>query len=191
MAELPGQRPARRLTQPGVERNRLCFRDWLTMRDECLRGRLQPHLQRWISFQCGVHRPDRSAVAVVAAIVALACSTQRSDLISPPVDLGSPGNTATTEELIGDAAATIEAVVNERPIGGATLLDGTTGGGIWANALAEGRVVVAQSSSDFLNAISGDTPTVILIKEGQYDFTLSPGRAAQACRLSKSSRGAR
>jgi pectate lyase len=93
------------------------------------------------------------------------------------------GSGVADADIIDDAAQllAIAAIVDERPIGGASLLDGTTGGGTLEAARAAGRLMQVHSTTDFLSAVSGDTPTVILINEGTYDFTLSPGRAGQAC----------
>ncbi len=131
-----------------------------------------------------IHRPIHStrSWAALVALAAFGCTSQRSDLISAPVTNTSGGGTSNLDsDITGDAAQSIEAVVNEQPIGGASLLGGTTGGGKWATALAAGQVVVVHASSEFLNAVSGDTPAIILIAEGQYDFTLSQGRAGEAC----------
>ena len=116
-------------------------------------------------------------------MVQLGCSTQRSDLISAANGTSSGGGAGTPDAHILDDAQlpALSAVVDERPMGGASLLGGTTGGGTLAAARAAGHLMVVSSATEFLGAVSGDTPTVILINEGTYDFTLSPGRASKAC----------
>jgi hypothetical protein len=113
----------------------------------------------------------------------LGCSTQRSDLISAANSSSSGGGPGAADaDVLGDAQlAALSAVVDERPIGGASLQGGTTGGGTLAAARAGGHLIVVHTAAEFLSAVSGDTPTVILINEGTYDFTLSPGRASKAC----------
>ncbi len=129
-------------------------------------------------------RTCRIFAIIWATLCPLACSTQRSDLISAPNNNSSGGEQGNPDaDIIDDAALmqAIGAIVDERPVGGASLLGGTTGGGTLATAQASGHLVIVYSTSEFLNAISGDTPAVILVTEGTYDFTLSPGRAGQAC----------
>ncbi len=120
---------------------------------------------------------------VLVTVVSLGCSTQRSDLITAASSAssgGAPG--AADADVLDDAQlSSISAIVDERPIGGASLLGGTTGGGTLAAARAGGHLIIVNSAPEFLNAVSGDTPAVILIDEGTYDFTLSPGRASEAC----------
>ena len=108
-------------------------------------------------------------------LAVLACSTQRSELIS--------AISSTDADIVDDPALmqAISAIVDEQPIGSASLLGGTTGGGTLATAQNSGHLVIVNSASEFLNSVSGDTPTVIPISEGTYDFTLSPGRVGQAC----------
>jgi pectate lyase len=110
----------------------------------------------------------------------LGCSTQRSELINGKAQ-EEPGDSAMG--YLGDASTVkaIEDIADDRPIGGASLGSGTTGGGSFADAQANGHVVLVQTPADFLDAVSGDAPTIILLNEGTYDFTLNPGRTAQAC----------
>jgi len=118
-----------------------------------------------------------------AAAFVLGCSVQRSELVTTAPDNGTGGNGSAITELFADAAtaAAIERVVNERPIGGASLGTGTNGGGSLAEAQGNGRVYWVDSEAALLSAVSGDTPAILLILEGVYDFTLVPGRASKAC----------
>ncbi len=116
--------------------------------------------------------------------LALGCSTQRSELITAgPHSTTGGGQAVEDAGMLDDAAVTqaIAAVVNERPVGGASLGPGTSGGGAFAEAQTQGQLRIVHTLTELLNAVSGDTPTVILVVEGLYDFTLTPGRAAKAC----------
>ncbi len=117
-------------------------------------------------------------VLIIAGVFS-ACSVQKSELVTAPA--GSNIDAGSIAELFGDAATEIAAIVDERPIGGATLGSGTQGGGTFADAQARGQIHVVASQADILNSLSGDIPSVILIREGTYDFTLSPGRASKGC----------
>ena len=98
---------------------------------------------------------------------------------------GAPGGAAGSSGGAAGAAGRaggLATIVDERPIGGASLQSGTTGGGTYAAAMAAGRVVNVTSVSQFLSAIAGTTPKVILIAAGTYDFTTTP-MTVQVCHV--------
>lgn len=91
---------------------------------------------------------------------------------------GSAGSTGTG----GAGPRSLPSIVDERPIGGASLQNGTTGGGTYATAMAAGAVVNVTSVSQFLSAVAGSSPKVILIAAGTYDFTTTP-TTVQVCNV--------
>jgi pectate lyase len=106
------------------------------------------------------------------------CSVQNSELVKSN---GNAGATGPIAELFGDAATAVATAVDARPIGGASLGSGTQGGGTLSDAQARGQLHVVGNAADILATVSGDVPAVILIREGTYDFALSPGRTSKAC----------
>ncbi len=82
----------------------------------------------------------------------------------------------------GAVANTLATIIDQRPIGGASLQNGTTGGGTYAAAMAAGRVVNVTSTSQFLGAVVDATPKIILIAAGTYDFTTTP-TTVQVCHV--------
>jgi pectate lyase len=95
---------------------------------------------------------------------------------------GGSGGRAGSAGAGGAAARSLATIVDERPVGGASLQNGTTGGGAYAVALAAGNVVNVTSGSQFLSAVAGTTPKIILIAAGTYDFKTMP-TTVQVCHV--------
>ncbi len=92
----------------------------------------------------------------------------------------SAGGDSSAGTTSAGGSTTLASIVDERPIGGASLQNGTTGGGSYATALAAGNVLNVTSVSQFVSAIAGAAPKIILIAAGSYDFTTTPS-AVQVC----------
>jgi pectate lyase len=78
---------------------------------------------------------------------------------------------------ISDSGPVTQAVadaIDERPIGGASLSGGTTGGGSYAEALAKGQLHYVNSVGQIRELIDSDAPAVLLIAEGTYAFSTTP-----------------
>ena len=94
----------------------------------------------------------------VAHSMLTGCGIRDSDLIVAPASDGEP--LALSQPII-DA-------IDARPIGGASLTTGTSGGGSYAQARAARTIYQVATLSDLKKRVSGDTPAVVLVAEGQY-----------------------
>ncbi|MGC4070233.1 MAG: hypothetical protein QM784_37345 [Polyangiaceae bacterium] len=70
----------------------------------------------------------------------------------------------------GPVTPAVVRVIDERPIGGASLEGSTSGGGTYADALDEGRLHYVLDVEGIRALISSNTPAILLIAEGTYDF---------------------
>ena len=95
---------------------------------------------------------------------------------------GGTGGVTGSAGAGGTIARSLASVVDERPIGGASLQNGTTGGGTYAAAMAAGTLVNVTSVSQFLSAVAGTTPRIILLAAGTYDFTTT-ATTVQVCHV--------
>lgn len=105
---------------------------------------------------------------LAAALPALGCGVQDSDLIVAP---GNKPPVLTQAQI--DA-------IDARPIGGASLTTGTSGGGTYAQAAAANAIYAVDTLSDLKKRASGDAPAVVLVAAGQYAGAAEP-RTVQAC----------
>ncbi|MGC4000757.1 MAG: hypothetical protein QM767_26215 [Anaeromyxobacter sp.] len=64
--------------------------------------------------------------------------------------------------------------IDERPVGGASLNGGTTGGGTYADAFAQGRLHYVDDVQEIRDLIGSDDPAILLIAEGTYAFATTP-----------------
>ncbi|MGC4086531.1 MAG: hypothetical protein QM756_01280 [Polyangiaceae bacterium] len=76
--------------------------------------------------------------------------------------------------------AAVIAAIDERPLGGASLTSGTTGGGTYAQARDSGAIHLVTTLSDLKLYASGDAPAVVLVAEGRY-VGAAETRIVQAC----------
>jgi pectate lyase len=108
------------------------------------------------------------------------CTVQDSQLLTP-AEQGSAG-TGSTASAGGSKLqpATIR-IIDERPIGGASLSGGTSGGGTHAEAVARGALYVVEDLPALRQRVGGDAPAVILIAEGSYTSTAALPRAVRVC----------
>lgn len=114
------------------------------------------------------------------------CSVQESRLItrqaSSPIAGGAAGSAALVDLLgiagTGPVTPAVAAAIDERPIGGASLNGGTTGGGTYADALNKGQLYYVDSVEGIRALISSDTPAILLIAEGKYDFGTTATKVA-------------
>jgi pectate lyase len=126
-------------------------------------------------YICGMtpiarRRWARSAIALsLLGWLASGCSVRDSDLIVAP-----PGPTPPVL-----SQAVIDAI-DARPVGGASLTTGTSGGGTHAQAAAAGAIYVVSTLADLKNRVSGDAPAVILVAAGRYVGAGQP-RTLQVC----------
>lgn len=84
----------------------------------------------------------------------------------------------------GPVTPAVRLAIDERPIGGASLNGGTTGGGNYADAIANGQIHYVDSLQGVRDHISSDTPAILLIAEGTYAFATTPKQITvcdQAC----------
>ncbi|MGC4089640.1 MAG: hypothetical protein QM756_17480 [Polyangiaceae bacterium] len=131
--------------------------------------------------------PYSTALSICIAFSA-ACSVEHSNLITSNPGSGGSSSTGGAGGAEGGAGgvggaglagagaaagadARVVAVVDERPIGGASLHGGTTGGGTYAAASSAGRLLVVDTVDALRAAVSGDEPTVVLLSEGSYAFS--------------------
>lgn len=114
---------------------------------------------------------SRSALSVVpvAAVLWLGCQVRDSELIVGPSDTSLPP----LSQAVVDA-------IDARPVGGASLTIGTTGGGTYEQALGTGAIYLVSTLADLKDRVSGDTPSVVLVAEGIYAGAGEP-RTLQAC----------
>ncbi len=98
------------------------------------------------------------------------CAERDSDLIVATTD---GATMVTLPQAVIDA-------IDERPIGGASLTSGTTGGGNYSDAQAAGALFVVNTLADLKARVSGDAPAVIAIEAGIYTGA-GTERTVQAC----------
>lgn len=110
-----------------------------------------------------------SAPPIALALLALDCGVQDSDLIVAPSGTKPP----ILPQSVIDA-------IDARPIGGASLTTGTSGGGDYEQAKAASAIHLVSTLDDLKNRVSGDTPAVVLVAEGQYVGAGEP-RTVQVC----------
>lgn len=125
-------------------------------------------------------RPARSGRVWLVSVLSVAsgfglsslvgCTERNSDLIVATTDSGMP---VTLPPTVVD-------VIDERPIGGASLTSGTTGGGNYSDAQASGALFVVSTLADLKARVSGDAPAVIVIQAGVYTGA-GTARTVQAC----------
>jgi pectate lyase len=124
-----------------------------------------------------VLRPSPSLLAAACALVcgSLGCSVRDSNLITALAtdDAGEAGAN-------GEQPPSVIAAIDERPIGGASLTMGTTGGGSYAEALANGAVSTVSTLDELATALGGDTPAVVLVAEGMLVGAGNP-QTVQVC----------
>jgi pectate lyase len=118
------------------------------------------------------------ATAALGLSIGIGCSEQRSRLITRTENVGgnpSGGHSGSESGNGGGSPVDLSkdwvAKINERPIGGASLEGGTQGGGLYESALRLGQVFVARSVEDIRDKVSGDSPAILLIEEGDYTFS--------------------
>jgi pectate lyase len=75
--------------------------------------------------------------------------------------------------------AVIDAI-DERPLGGASLTSGTTGGGNYSDARANGTLFLVNTLDDLKARVSGDAPAIVVVKPGAYTGA-GAERTVQAC----------
>jgi len=129
------------------------------------------------------------------------CSVQKSELLrreASAVSLGGAASTSTAgtageggelapipgpEVVTEPLAPELIAVIDERPIGGASLAGGTVGGGDYATAFAAGQIVLVDTPEELVTAVSGDEPRIVLVAAGSYIFSGTEERATclKAC----------
>jgi pectate lyase len=142
------------------------------------------------------------------AVLLCRCTEQRSLLIShPPTSggeaglAGTAGNSGSTNggttssggttsnagsagtlgiSGAGPVTPAVATAIDERPIGGASLNGGTTGGGTYAESLALGRLHYVDSVDELRALIRSEDPAVLLIAEGTYTFATTP-KAVSVC----------
>jgi pectate lyase len=128
-----------------------------------------------------------AAVATAGLIQATGCTVQDSQLLASTT--GGAGGEGAQNNQGGSGfpaggpnldAPTI-AVIDERPIGGASLSGGTTGGGSYAQALARGAVYLVDDIDELRQRLAGDNPAVVLVAEGSYTFSAATPRAVRVC----------
>ncbi len=128
-------------------------------------------------FRCG----DLLASAIAVLLPIGGCSVQESQLLTLAAGAaGGSGGSGPASGAPNLDAATIR-VIDERPLGGASLIEGTTGGGTYADALARGAVYLVDDVVELRQRIGGDSPAVVLIAEGSYTFSAATPRAVRVC----------
>ncbi|MGC4088954.1 MAG: hypothetical protein QM756_13855 [Polyangiaceae bacterium] len=97
------------------------------------------------------------------------CTSRERDLAYDP-SATDAGVTA----IAGYPVSVLAFVVDARPLGGASLSGGTTGGGTLAEAIGRKAVFVVDTAAALSDAIRGDEPRVVLLEAGDYDLSVPP-----------------
>lgn len=122
-------------------------------------------------------RPCAALASVVVGFGALGlvgCSERDSYLIAA----ASATEPEPTEALVLPQA--VQDAIDERPLGGASLTSGTTGGGTYAEARAAGALFRVATLSELELRVSGDEPAVVVIEAGSY-VGETAARSVAAC----------
>lgn len=119
----------------------------------------------WSNMAAQMHHAQCRRMALLCACAGagavLGCSVQKSELLTaldPDVVVTAPD-------------ASVIAAIDERPMGGASLTTGTTGGGNYAAAFAAGRLFLVDTIEGLKHRVSGDEPAIVLVAAGTYAFT--------------------
>ena len=103
-----------------------------------------------------------SVVVGFGAFGLVGCSERDSYLIAA----ASKTEPEPTETIVLSQA--VQDAIDERPIGGASLTSGTTGGGTYAEARAAKALFRVATLSELELRVSGDEPAVVVIEAGAY-----------------------
>lgn len=124
---------------------------------------------------------------LLSILSVLGCSDHDYDLAYLP----STGNNETIDmaptSIAGVDIGHIAEVVNERPGGAASLGEGTSGGGLFEDALNTGRLIEVQTTTELVEAVAGETPRILLVHPGEYDLGEEQAYEVETCRLPCSS----
>ncbi len=123
-----------------------------------------------------------------ACLALCACSVKQSRLLThndAGVGQGGASSKDGSSDYLnisgnGPVTPAVAAAIDERPIGGASLNGGTTGGGTYVESLAAGQLYYVDNVEGIHDLAESAGPKVILIAEGTYDFTL-PGTELSGC----------
>lgn len=120
-------------------------------------------------------RVFESVLTGLAVFIAAGCTERDSDLIVAVVR--EP--TSPPSELLV-LPRNVQAVIDERPTGGASLTSGTTGGGTYTDSQANKTLFRVSSLEDLKLRASGDAPAVVVLDAGTYTGS-GDARSVQAC----------
>lgn len=104
------------------------------------------------------------------------CSERDSDLIVAAKAPSTEPDPATPVEL----PQAVRDAIDERPLGGASLASGTTGGGTYSSARAGGALFRVSSLEQLKARVSGDAPAIVVVEAGRY-VGAGIERTARAC----------
>ncbi len=137
---------------------------------------------RWLTWWCLLLAPSGCSVEKSELLRLEALVTAQGGALATP-SAGSAGQAGEGSTIAGPEVVTdpldpaLIAVIDERPIGGASLAGGTVGGGDYATTFAAQQIVLVDTPEELVTAVSGDEPRVVLVAAGSYAFSGTEDRA--------------
>lgn len=132
----------------------------------------------------GLRTPTRLLTALCITLGLAGCSDREVDLAYLAPNTGSTGGAEVPPNIAGIDTMEIARVVDERPVGAASLGEGTSGGGTWEDAVDDSGWIAVKDAATLIEAVGGDTPRVVLIHPGDYDLGEAQPYAVEVCELS-------